>query len=142
MVIERASLAWETLLADWVASFSERPARNNSLVIQAENGRFEEMVERTAHLRAILLDAITLLAATPARGEAGYNTWRQAVVEECVARCEAWNWRIRTYNPAQWSDFTRAWDTKAASKAAEATTAAGHATARADKAQAQAQRAG
>jgi len=53
-----------------------------------------------------------------------------------------WRWRIRTIDPAAWEDFDHAWNTKAAAKAADATTAAGHATARADKAQAQALRAG
>jgi hypothetical protein len=140
--IERASLAWETLLADWAQSFGERPARTGSLVMLADAGRFTEMAERAEHLQSVLLDATTLLAAAPTHGESGYTTWRQAMVEECAARCEAWRWRVRAYDPAEWSDFDRAWNAKAAAKAAEATTAAGHATARADKAQAQALRAG
>lgn len=140
--IERASLVWETLLADWTESFGQRAARNGSLLIQAESGRFEEMNSRSAHLRTALVDAISMLGSTPARGEAGYTAWRQAVVDECMARCEAWRWRIRTFDPSAWSDFARAWNTKASEKAAEAMTAAGHATARADKAQAQAARAG
>ena len=140
--IERASLAWETLLADWAQSFGERPARTGSLVMLAEPGRFSEMADRAAHLQRALLDAATLLAATPAHGESGYTAWRQAVVDECAARFEAWRWRARAYDPAEWSNFDRAWNAKAAAKAADATTAAGHATARADKAQAQALRAG
>lgn len=139
--IERASIAWETLLAEWTAAFGERPARNGAFVIQAERAQFEEMAERAAHLRVAMLDAATLLAETPARGEAGYTAWRQAIVEEWAARCDAWQWRIRSYEPAEWSDFSRAWNAKTAAKAADATTAAGHATARADKAQAQALRA-
>jgi hypothetical protein len=140
--IERASLAWETLLSDWAESFGERPARNGSLLIQSDVSRFTELGERTVHLQTALLDATALLITTTAHGEAAYTTWRQSVVEECVARCESWRWRIRTVDPAAWSDFDRAWNAKAASKAAEAATAAGHATARADKAQSQALRAG
>ncbi len=140
--IERASLAWETLLSDWVESFGEHAARNGSLVVQGDMSRFTEMGERAGHLQTALLDATVLLKATATHGEAGYMAWRHTVVEECVARCEMWRWRIRTFDPAVWEDFDRAWNTKAAAKAAEATTAAGHATARADKAQAQALRAG
>ena len=88
------------------------------------------------------MDAVALLAAAPTHGESGYIAWRQSILDECDARWEAWRWRIRSYDPFAWSDFTRAWNTKAATKAAEATTASRHATARADKAQAQALRAG
>jgi hypothetical protein len=140
--IERASLAWETLLSDWIESFGERAARNGGLVVQGDVSRFVEMGERAGHLHTALLDATALLGATAAQGEAGYMAWRHAVIEECVARCEMWRWRIRTVDPAAWEDFDRAWNAKAAAKAAEAATAAGHATARADKAQAQALRAG
>ena len=140
--IERASLAWETLLSDWMESFGERAARNGNLVMRRDANNFAQMGERAAHLRSAMLDALALLAATAAHGEAGYMTWRQAVVEECFARCEAWRWRIRTFDPTAWNDFDRAWNARAAAKAAEAATAAGHATARADKAQAQALRAG
>jgi len=140
--LERATLAWETLLTDWTSAFGERADRAGRLAIQAESDRFGEMADRAAHLQAALLDAVALLAKAPARGESGYTAWRQAILDECAARCEAWRWRIRSYDPAAWGDFTRAWDAKAAAKAAEATTAAGHATARADKAQAQALRAG
>ena len=141
-VLERAALAWETLLAEWTGAFGERADRQGRLAIQAVSDRFSEMPERAAHLQAALLDAITLLAESPARGEPGYVAWRQAILDECAARFEAWRWRIRSYDPAAWSEFTRAWNAKAAAKAAEAITAAGHATARADKAQAQALRAG
>jgi hypothetical protein len=140
--IERASLAWETLLTDWAESFGDHPARNGALVVQGDVSHFAEMGERAEHLQTALLDAIALLVATTAHGEAGYMAWRQAVVEECSARCESWRWRIRTFDPTAWDDFDRAWNAKAAAKAAEATTAAGHAMARADKAQAQALRAG
>jgi hypothetical protein len=140
--LERATLAWETLLTDWTSAFGERADRAGRLAIQVERDRFGEMAERAAHLQAALLDAVALLAEAPARGESGYTTWRQAIFDECAARCEAWRWRIRSYDPAAWGDFTRAWDAKAAAKAADAATAAGHATARADKAQAQALRAG
>lgn len=140
--IERASLAWETLLSDWAESFGEHAARNGALVMHGDVSHFAEMGERAAHLQTALLDATALLVATAAHGEAGYMTWRQAVLEECVAQCESWRWRIRTFDPAAWGDFNRAWNAKAATKAAEATTAAGHATARADKAQAQAPRVG
>ncbi|HEX5158362.1 MAG TPA: hypothetical protein VFW17_14195 [Ktedonobacterales bacterium] len=140
--IERASLAWETLLTDWAESFGDHAARNGALVMQGEVSHFAEMGERAEHLQTALLDATALLVETAAHGEAGYMAWRQAVVEECSARCESWRWRIRTFEPAAWGDFDRAWNAKAAAKAAEATTAAGHATARADKAQAQALRAG
>ncbi|HET8906459.1 MAG TPA: restriction endonuclease [Ktedonobacterales bacterium] len=141
VAIERASLVWETLLSDWLGSFGERPARDGSLVIEANRNTFSEMASRARHLQAIVLDAIRQLAATPQSGDAGYTAWRQAILDECAARCDAWRWRIRTYDPAAWADFARAWNAKAAAKAAEATTAAGHATARADKAQAQALRA-
>lgn len=140
--LERATLAWETLLADWTSAFGERADRAGRLAIHGESDRFSEMADRAAHLQAALLDAVALLTKAPARGESGYTAWRQAILDECAARCEAWRWRIRSYDPAAWNDFTRAWDAKAATKAAEATTAAGHATARADKAQAQALRAG
>ena len=140
--VERAALAWETLLADWTGSFGEHADRAGHLVILAESVRFTEMAERAAHLQAALVDAVALLAAAPAHGESGYIAWRQSILDECDARWEAWRWRIRSYDPFAWSDFTRAWNTKAATKAAEATTASRHATARADKAQAQALRAG
>ena len=140
--LERAALAWDTLLADWTGSFGERADRAGHLVILAESDRFTEMAERAAHLHAALAEAVALLAATPAQGEPGYTTWRQAILDECDARCEAWRWRIRSYDPASWSDFARAWNMKAATKAAEADSASRHATARADKAQAPALRAG
>jgi hypothetical protein len=140
--IERASLAWETLLTDWIESFGEHAARNGALVMHGDASHFAEMGERAEHLQIALLDATALLVATSAHGEAGYMAWRQAVIEECVTRCASWRWRIRTFDPAAWGDFNRAWNATAAAKAAEATTAAGHATARADKAQAQALRAG
>lgn len=140
--IERASLAWETLLTDWGSAFGERPARNGSLIIHAERAAFEEMADRASHLQAALLEATSMLSISPARGEAGYTAWRQAILDECAARCEAWRWRIRSLDPAVWQDFDRASNAKAVAKAAEATNAAGHATARADKAQSQALRAG
>jgi hypothetical protein len=140
--IERASLAWETLLSDWAESFGEHAARNGSLVMHGDVSHFAEMGKRAEHLQTALLDATALLVATAAHGEAGYMAWRQAVIEECAARCESWRWRIRTVDPTAWGDFDRAWNATAAAKAAETTTAAGHATARADKAQAQALRAG
>lgn len=140
--LERATLAWETLLADWTGAFSERADRAGRLAFLVESDRFGEMADRATHLQTALLDAVALLAEAPARGDSGYTAWRQAILDECAARCEAWRWRIRSYDPAAWGDFTRAWDAKAATKAAEAATAAGHATARADKAQAQALRAG
>jgi hypothetical protein len=140
--LERATLAWETLLADWTGAFGERADRAGRLALHVESDRFSEMAERAEHLQTALLDAVALLTETPIRGESGYTAWRQAILDECAARSEAWRWRIRSYDPAAWNDFTRAWNAKAAIKAAEATTAAGHATARADKAQAQALRAG
>ncbi|HEU4784671.1 MAG TPA: hypothetical protein VFS83_15115 [Ktedonobacterales bacterium] len=140
--IERASLAWETLLSDWAESFGEHAARNGNLVMHGDVSHFTEMGVRAEHLQVALLDAAALLATTPAHGEAGYMAWRQAVIEECGARCESWRWRIRAFDPTAWGDFDRAWNATATAKAAEATTAAGHATARADKAQAQALRAG
>ena len=140
--LERAALAWETLLAEWTGAFGERADRQGRLAFEVVSDRFAEMTERAAHLQAALLDAIALLAEAPTRGEPGYIAWRQAILDECATRFEAWRWRIRSYDPAAWSDFRRAWNAKAATKAAEAVTAAGHATARADKAQAQALRAG
>ena len=140
--LERAALAWETLLADWYGAFGERADRSGRLAIQVESERFCEMSDRSAHLQAALLDAVAILEAAPTRGDSGYTAWRQAILDECSARCEAWRWRIRSYDPAAWSDFAHAWNAKAAAKAAEAAIAAGHATARADKAQAQALRAG
>jgi len=112
------------------------------LLMHGDANDFAGMGERAVHLQAALLDAVALLVATTTHGEAGYMAWRQAIVEECIARCESWRWRIRTFDPTAWDDFDRAWSAKAAAKAAEAITAAGHATARADKAQAQALRVG
>ncbi|HEY1387034.1 MAG TPA: hypothetical protein VGF38_00710 [Ktedonobacterales bacterium] len=142
IAIERASLAWETLLSDWAEAFGEHAARNGNLVMHRDASGFAEMRERAEHLQTALRDATALLATAPAHGESGYMAWRQAVIEECVARCESWRLRIRIVDPTAWGDFDRAWNAKAAAKAAEATTTAGHATARADKAQAQALRAG
>jgi hypothetical protein len=142
VAIERASLVWETLLSDWSGAFGERPSRDGSLIIQADSDSFTEMASRATHLHTIVLNATGQLAATPPNDDAGYDAWRQAIRDECSARCDAWRWRIRTFDPAAWPDFARAWNAKAAAKAAEAITAAGHATARADKAQAQALRAG
>jgi hypothetical protein len=139
---ERVALAWETLLGDWAGSFGERPARDGSLAIDGGVEDFSIMAERATHLQPILLDAAKLLVKTPVGGEPGYAAFRLAVLEEWTAHCEAWRWRVRSYDPGEWQDYARAWNAKAAARAAEAGTSAGHTTARADKAQSQATRAG
>ncbi|HEX5441230.1 MAG TPA: hypothetical protein VFW76_10120, partial [Ktedonobacterales bacterium] len=50
IAIERASLAWETLMSDWAEAFGEHAARNGNLVMHCDASGFAEMSERAAHL--------------------------------------------------------------------------------------------
>lgn len=135
--LERALLAWETLLDDWLAAFDERPGRGATLVISAEPAALAEMAARGDHLRAVLLGAIGPLLATPGQGESGFTAWRRAVMERLAAECEALRWKVLAIDPAGWHDFSAARDVKALMEAEAAATAARHASVRAEKAYAQ-----
>jgi len=134
---ERAFLAWETLVADWLAAFAERPTRANELAIAADATRLRELRERAVHLGKALQGALSRLAKTPADGEMGYGAWRQALAEEYAARCASLRARIEAVDPAAWEDFDRARSTEARQRAERAARDAAYAAARAGKAYAQ-----
>lgn len=135
--LERAALAWETLVEEWSAVFGERATREGALSIEADRTQLAEIVERASHLRQASMPGASSLARTPAAGDTSYVAWRRAVMEAVTARFEALRWRVSIVDPAQWSDFAHAHDEQAAQRAARATTAANHAAARAEKAYAQ-----
>ncbi len=132
----QALIAWETLLADWVAAFDERPARDGSLIFSAEPSVYTELAERADHLKKPLLDALRTLAKTPGEGDLGYAAWRLALGEELAARCSALRWRAQQVDPAQWTDFAEAVNNHALQEATRADNAATHAAARAAHARA------
>lgn len=135
--LERAALAWETLVNEWSAVFGERATREGALSIEADTAQLAEMAERATHLSQAAVQGARALTKAPATGDSSYTTWRRAVMEAVTARFEALRWRVSIVNPAQWHDFAQAHDEQAAQRAARATTAANHAAARAEKAYAQ-----
>jgi hypothetical protein len=134
---EQALLAWETLLADWLAAFGSAPAHDGSLTFLVDANAFKALRERAGHLGSALESALREIAAAPTDGEMGYDVWRDAVVEEARLRYAALETRLRVVDPAEWMDYDVA---RASAREAEdmyAERAAAHASARADKAQSQ-----
>jgi hypothetical protein len=131
---ERAFLAWDTILAEWIAAFGEREARDGSLAVLLTPSAFDTLGARIAHLREATLAAFASIAATPGDGEAGYAVWRKAVLEAFTARCESLRWRTQIITPAQWRDFSAAHDTQAAAQSESSATSARYAAGRAAKA--------
>ncbi|MFI5274792.1 MAG: hypothetical protein ACHQ4H_17310, partial [Ktedonobacterales bacterium] len=141
--VERALLAWETLIADWHAVFDERAARDGSLAITASPEALKLLRGRAGHLRDALLPPLRALAATPSAGEAGYGAWRKAVLEQFTLSFESLRWRVLEVDPSRWHDPAAARDIQALAQAESAATAARYAAARAAKAYGQlAERAG
>ena len=132
--IERALLAWETLLGEWSAAFGERAARDGTLSILADADQLREMAARGTHLGEAMAAPLRTLAETPAQGEAIYTTWRRAVLEELDAHLESARARVTMFAPAQWERFEDAFDAELAQRGQRATSAAGHAAARSAKA--------
>lgn len=133
----QALMAWETLLAEWLATFGERPARDGSLAMDAEPATYTELGERAEHLKKPLLDALRTLSKTPGEGDLGYAAWRLACGEELAARCAALRWRTEQVDPAQWQDFAAASSDRALQEATRSDNAAAHAAARAQHARKQ-----
>jgi hypothetical protein len=133
----QAILAWETLLADWLAAFGTAPTHDGSLPLLADASEFASLRERAAHLGTALASVLREMASTPPDGEMGYDAWRAAVIEETRLRCSALEARLRIVEPAQWASFDAARDPAYEIEAEEAERAARHASARADKAQSQ-----
>jgi hypothetical protein len=139
----RALLAWETLVADWLAEFGERAERDGTLRLVGDEASFTELAERCGHLREALGAVAQQLQRTPVAGELGYDMWRALVIEELTTRLDALRERIRMFDPARWQDFSVARDLTAEAAAARAATNADRTAARAEQAYAQlAQRAG
>ncbi|HEV8193055.1 MAG TPA: hypothetical protein VGP82_16450 [Ktedonobacterales bacterium] len=135
--LERATLAWETLVDEWSAVFGERATREGALSIEADTAQLAEIADRATHLSQAAMQGAHALTRTPAAGDSSYVTWRRAVMEAVAASFEALRWRVSIVDPAQWHDFAQAHDEQAAQRAARATTAANHAAARAQKTYAQ-----
>jgi hypothetical protein len=134
---DQAFLAWETLLADWLADFGSAPAHDGTLPLLSDERAFTAHRERCIHLGSALADLLRELVATPGDGDMGYSVWRSAVIEEARLRCAALIARLKTVDPAQWDDFDAARPPARATDALEAEIAARRASARADKAQSQ-----
>jgi hypothetical protein len=134
---DQAFLAWETLLADWLASFGSAPAHDGALPLRGDASEFAALRERGTHLGSALADLLRELAAIPSDGDMGYSAWRSAVIEEARVRCAALMARLKTVDPAQWADFDAARPPARETDALEAEIAARRASARADKAQSQ-----
>lgn len=133
----QALLAWETLMAEWLAAFGERAARDGSLPLNTEPATYAELADRADHLKKPLLDALRAVAKTSAEGDQGYTPWRLAIGEQLTARCAALRWRAQLNDPAEWQDFAKAVDHHALQEATRADNAANHAAARAQHARAQ-----
>jgi hypothetical protein len=139
----RALLAWDTLVADWLAAFADRSERDGTLRIAGDASDFTELTERGGHLREALVAGCQQLQRTPVAGEFGYDAWRALVMEELTLRLEALRWRISMVDPTRWEDYSSARDLTSEAAATRATTGADRAAARAEQAYAQlAQRAG
>lgn len=131
---ERAVLAWETLVTDWLASFDDRPAPDGSLRILCAPDELRAFAERAEHLRAAIGRPLAVLAGTPGAGESGYTTWRRALLDQLTAACEALCWRISVVNLERWRDATVARDANAVAHAETAAQARKHTALRAAKA--------
>jgi len=138
-VSTQAFLAWETLAADWNASFADHEGRDGSLPITAESAAFDDLGERAGHLAEVALQALVQIQNTPGTGELGYTAWRKAVIEELLARCEVMRRRISVVVPSRWQVYGEARDTQKLQEAEEAATQATYARGRAEKALAQLQ---
>jgi hypothetical protein len=134
---DQAFVAWETLLADWLASFGSTPAHDGTLPIVIDASEFASLRERGTHLGSALADLLRDLVAAPSDGEIRYSAWRAAVIEEARLRCGALIARLTTVDPAQWVDFDTARPPARETDALEAEITARRASARADKAQSQ-----
>jgi hypothetical protein len=130
----QAFLAWETLAADWNASFGDHEGRDGSLLITAESASFDEIDDRAGHLAEVILRALVQIQSTPGTGELGYTAWRKAVMEELLARCEVMRRRISIVDPSRWQVYAEARDTHELQEAEEAATQASYARGRAEKA--------
>ncbi len=135
--VQRALLAWDTLASDWLAAFGEHEGRDGALQITADELQLRELAQRAHHLAEAASQAAGTLAEAPGTGEMGYSAWRQAVIEELMAGCEALRWRVLTVDPTKWQDFATARDALSEERAAEAAVSAGHAAARTHKAYAE-----
>lgn len=139
----QALLAWETLIAAWLATFGERPARDGSLPLLAQPDIWVELGERADHLKKPLVDALRALTKTPGGGDLGYAAWRQAIGEELAARCSALLLRASMIDPSFWQDYAASVNDLALQQASRADNAASHAAARAERARSEmAERAG
>jgi hypothetical protein len=130
----QAFLAWETLAADWNASFGDHEGRDGSLLITAESASFDEIDDRAGHLAEVILQALVQIQSTPGTGELGYTAWRKAVMEELLARSEVMRRRISIVVPSRWQVYAEARDTHKLQEAEEAATQASYARGRAEKA--------
>jgi len=129
----QAFVAWETLVADWLAAFAQRPSRAGALEIEADVARLHALRERGTHLGKATLQIFARLARTPAEGEMGYTAWRTALIEEYIARCVAYQSQIEMIDPSQWEDADRACSPAAQLRAEQVQREAKNATARTAK---------
>ena len=131
---ERALLAWDTLIADWLSSFDERAAPDGSLRIVCSPDELRALAERSEHLSAALGRPLAALTATPGVGESGYTAWRKALLEQLTAACETLSWRASAVNLEHWRDAATARDAAALAHAEAAAQRAKHTAARTAKA--------
>lgn len=129
-----ASMAWDTLLAEWTQGFGERPARNGTLNLMAEPEQYAALAERGTHLAQVLRDAALRIVGTPSEGEMGYTEWRRGVREELAARLASYVARVQAVNPDVAQNFTSAVDDALLQKSSQRRAEAEHAAARAAKA--------
>jgi hypothetical protein len=134
---EQAFVAWETLVANWLAAFASAPAHDGSLAFLLDASGFKTLRERGVHLGSALANILREIADTPSDGEMGYGAWRATVVEEARLRLDARRARLDTVDPAQWAEFDLARPAAQEVEASQAEIAAARASARADKAQSQ-----
>ncbi|HEX6816766.1 MAG TPA: hypothetical protein VF120_00185 [Ktedonobacterales bacterium] len=135
--VEQAFLAWETLIADWLAQFPERVTPSGGLVIDADKDTLHELRERATHLGKALVSVFERLSRAPRRGELGYDAWCAASIEEYAARLSALRAQVALVDPTEWEDARRARSSEAEVAAVRADQDWRHAAARAAKAYAQ-----
>jgi hypothetical protein len=133
-IATQAFLAWETLAAEWSASFGDHEERDGSLLIVADLAMLDEIGERAGHLAAVTEQALQHIQSTPGTGELGYSAWRKAVLEELLARCDTVRYRIVAFTPAAWQNYAEARDIQKLQQAEDATVMASYARGRAQKA--------
>lgn len=134
---EQALLAWETLVADWLAAFAERQNRAGALEITADVPQLRALRERGVHLGKAMRQICERLSRTPAAGEMGYGEWRDAVIEAYRARLAAYRAQVESIDPEHWEDADRARSVVAQARADQASRAGKAAAARAAKSHAQ-----